>query len=77
MTGRDANPGRFDAPARAHYDDDAWFPINWDRRSRDGWIRARNARALDRARLRPIDWYSIDGAFGDEDDGEEEDDDAP
>jgi hypothetical protein len=44
-------------PARAHSDDDVWFPLDWDRRSRDGWIRARNNHALDSARSRPIDHH--------------------
>jgi hypothetical protein len=64
---------RPDHPAFAHYDEGVWFPIEWDRRSRDGWIRARNARALDRARSRPIDHRDDTGEFDDEDDDELDD----
>lgn len=55
-----------DDPACAHYDDEVWFPIEWDRRSRDGWVRARNERALDRARSGPIGYHN-NGDFEDED----------
>jgi hypothetical protein len=62
-----------DPPTFAHHNQEVWFPIEWDRRSRDGWIRARNERALDRARSR-TDCYHDEGDFESEDDDEGDDD---
>jgi hypothetical protein len=59
-----------DDPARAHYDGDVWFPIGWDRRSRDGWIRARNERESNRSR--PIDCSHDVGDFEDDEDGDDD-----
>lgn len=59
-------------PAFGHCAQDVWFPIEWDRRSRDGWIRARNERASDRARLR-THGYEDDGDFESEDHDEGDD----
>jgi hypothetical protein len=53
------------------YDDHVWFPLDWDRRSRDGWIRARNERALHRARSLPTN--DDDGDFERETDDRDED----
>lgn len=64
-----------DDPACAHYDRDVWFPIEWDRRSRDGWVRARNERGLQRARSRPISSNHDTGDFECDDDDEDDGDD--
>jgi hypothetical protein len=59
--------------ADAHFDDDVWFPIEWDRRSRDGWIRVRNERALDRVRSRSVNRHDGGGDFKDDEDEGDDD----